>query len=362
MDIPTIEYLKSSCQHTTARHIKKAFPEFFEVVNNIKANSFSEKLYVYFYGKSTCAHCGAPVHYKNFNEGYFQYCGLSCRTLHTRNKAKQTCLERYGDEHYNNRSKSIRTSLERYGVDSWNRVPEKIQKTKNTCIKRYGVPCSFQHKSVKEKFKQTCLERYGVEWYTESPDMIKKSRQTCLKKYGVKSAMQLDEIKNKCRNTCRARYNHPYGPVGMSKKEVALATWIESHGFEIKPNYTTNDITEIDIYIPGLNIGIEFNDIYWHSNKHKHKNYHINKTRMCYKHGIKLYHIWEHWDQLDVYEFILHILGVQTSLKNFDEIFYRDKKSIHIDIHPELCEHDITLKRRMFSSYVYFDSGVIKYD
>lgn len=292
MDNPTAEYLKSSPQHTTARHIRKQFPDFFEIVKKIEARSFSEKLYIYFYGATKCKHCGKPVKYRNFNEGYAQYCSLSCRSLHTRDKAKQTSLERYGDPHYNNREKSVQTSLERYGVESWNQVPEKIQKTKDVCMKKYGVPCSFQDKTVQEKFKQTCLERYGVEWYTMSPEMVAKTKQTCLERYGVDSPMKLDKVREKVNETNRRRYNHPWGPVGTSKKEEALAAWIEANNVEVIRNYSANSISEIDIYIPQLNIGFEFNGIYWHSTKHKSKNYHINKTRCCYKRGIKIYHIW----------------------------------------------------------------------
>jgi hypothetical protein len=35
---------------------------------------------------------------------------------------------------------------------------------------------------------------------------------------------------------------------------------------------------EIDIYLPELKLGFEFNGLYWHSNKFKEKNYHLNKT------------------------------------------------------------------------------------
>ena len=51
---------------------------------------------------------------------------------------------------------------------------------------------------------------------------------------------------------------------------------------------------EIDIYIPALKLGIEYNGIYWHSTKCiKDKNYHINKTMIARKAGIKLIHIFE---------------------------------------------------------------------
>ena len=51
---------------------------------------------------------------------------------------------------------------------------------------------------------------------------------------------------------------------------------------------------EIDIYIPSLRIGIEYNGLWWHSEElGKNKNYHINKLEECNKQGIKLIQIFE---------------------------------------------------------------------
>ena len=62
----------------------------------------------------------------------------------------------------------------------------------------------------------------------------------------------------------------------------------------IKCDKNELDGLEIDILIPSLNIGIEFNGLRWHSEKFKqNKNYHINKTLNCEKKGISLIHIFE---------------------------------------------------------------------
>lgn len=55
---------------------------------------------------------------------------------------------------------------------------------------------------------------------------------------------------------------------------------------------------EIDIYVPSLKIGIEFDGIYWHSDAAgKGKDYHISKTRLAEKKSVKLIHIFENeWD------------------------------------------------------------------
>ena len=51
---------------------------------------------------------------------------------------------------------------------------------------------------------------------------------------------------------------------------------------------------ELDIYIPEKRIAIEINGSYWHSESHKDKYYHQNKTINCTKQGIRLIHIFEY--------------------------------------------------------------------
>ena len=50
---------------------------------------------------------------------------------------------------------------------------------------------------------------------------------------------------------------------------------------------------EIDIFIEDLKIGIEYNGIYWHSDKFKNNNLHYNKLMLCKDNGIKLIQIFE---------------------------------------------------------------------
>ena len=50
---------------------------------------------------------------------------------------------------------------------------------------------------------------------------------------------------------------------------------------------------ELDIFIPSVNLAIEYNGLYWHSEISKDKNYHLNKTNKCNNSGITLFHIFE---------------------------------------------------------------------
>jgi hypothetical protein len=88
--------------------------------------------------------------------------------------------------------------------------------------------------------------------------------------------------------------------------------FIQSYKKIIKPY-------EIDIYIPSLKLGIEYNGLYWHSEEQgKDKNYHLKKLELCKKENIKLIQIFE--DEYVnhkeiVYNKINHIIGFSKDLQ-----------------------------------------------
>lgn len=58
---------------------------------------------------------------------------------------------------------------------------------------------------------------------------------------------------------------------------------------------------ELDIYVPDRNLAFEFDGIYWHSETEgkKDRNYHLMKTRMCERLGVKLVHVFEtEWNDM----------------------------------------------------------------
>jgi hypothetical protein len=83
-------------------------------------------------------------------------------------------------------------------------------------------------------------------------------------------------------------------PIGeqSSIKEKELLEYIKSIYFgKVVSGY--RDGLEIDIYLPDLKLGLEFNGLYYHSSKFKEKNYHLNKTNYFKEKGIRIIHIWE---------------------------------------------------------------------
>jgi len=117
-------------------------------------------------------------------------------------KSKDTCLEKYGVE-YSLQSEEVKqkskdTCLEKYGVEHPMLLDETKQKIKDTCMERYGVESPLQNKEIKQKSKNTCIEKYGVEYSLQSEEVKQKIRDTCIERYGVEHPMHISEIAEKC--------------------------------------------------------------------------------------------------------------------------------------------------------------------
>ena len=85
----------------------------------------------------------------------------------------------------------------------------------------------------------------------------------------------------------------------------------------VRNNRKLLDGHEIDIYIPSLKIGFEYDGLYWHSEAEgKFKDYHISKTENANSKGIRLIHIFED-EWLEHKEIILnkikHIIGKDSA-------------------------------------------------
>lgn len=85
----------------------------------------------------------------------------------------------------------------------------------------------------------------------------------------------------------------------VSSYEKEVAAILEGWGLTVDRNNRTalGNRQEIDVYVPDARFGIEFNGWYWHSERHKAKGYHQEKSLAARDAGVSLYHVWEwEWD------------------------------------------------------------------
>lgn len=96
-----------------------------------------------------------------------------------------------------------------------------------------------------------------------------------------------------------------------SLREEEIKQFIIDKGFEVKKDRTFLEGKELDIFIPSLNIAIEYCGLYHHSDKFKYKNYHYDKYVKCLTKGIILIHIFEskNFSIVDIKEYLNHLLS-----------------------------------------------------
>ena len=110
-----------------------------------------------------------------------------------------------------------------------------------------------------------------------------------------------------------------------SKKEKEIKNFLSCLGFKMEKYYFEDSQigrpSEIDLFTKEKNIGIEFNGLYWHSERKLHKNpktHHLQKQKMAEEAGIRLIQIFE-----DEWNFKQEI--VKNRLRN---IFGKNKRKI----------------------------------
>lgn len=110
-------------------------------------------------------------------------------------------------------------------------------------------------------------------------------------------------------------------PTWISKGEMEIKEFIESVGFIVNKgkNRKLLEGKEIDLIIDGTNICIEYNGLYYHTEKMgKTSSYHLNKTIDCNQIGYKLFHIFEdEWKNNEnlVKSKLKHLLKVNDGIK-----------------------------------------------
>lgn len=173
------------------------------------------------------------------------------------------------------------------------KYPYEIFETKDHILRgQIGNPITEKYEFLNNKFLQNCgdflipIEKTNLQNKNKDHFYYK-----C--KFIGKYSCEVFALK---RNILKGEVWNPKNPNCLNKQERDLYFYIKSiynNKNIIKNNWSILETKEIDIYIPELKIGFEFNGIYWHSKEQKDKYYHLNKLKLANSKGIKLYFIWE---------------------------------------------------------------------
>ena len=174
---------------------------------------------------------------KNFRqlEKTGAYCSI-CKNIIKLEKTKSTCLEKYGVENSAQnkeiQDKNKKTCLEKYGVEHPFQCELVKNKIKNVCLEKYGVENAMKNKEIKQKAKKTCMEKYGFEYSSQIKENRKKYKITCLEKYGFENPSQNQNIKNKKVETSLKNWGVEYPSQNQNIKNKKIETCFKKYGYE----------------------------------------------------------------------------------------------------------------------------------
>lgn len=178
------------------------------------------------------------------------------------------------------------------------------ENSKLTLLKHYGITHPMKSKEIVDKVLNSS---YKNQLYMEKRGYIR--RIDLIKEYGT-GFLSDENIKNKMVKYKDWKYLHKKyvylideyieNIKTRSKFERDVFDYVKSI-YDGKIDQNSRKVIppkELDIFLPDKNVAIECNGLYYHSeNFGIPKNYHINKTNLCNKVGVRLIHINERdWD------------------------------------------------------------------
>jgi len=217
-------------------------------------------------------------------------------------------------------------------------------------LTKYGHEYNGQRTEVRQKNSARMTEKYhslnpsafalinDENWLRE--EYVNKRR--CSVDIADEVGVDYDTILTRCRRfgfDIRQRVNRSY-------LEIQIEEYIKSLGFET----TSSDRTilsgnrEIDIFVPAVNLAIEFNGLYWHSCaahelEPETRKRHLDKTEECLSKGVSLIHIFE-WEWKEKGDIVKSIIS--SRLGKVDKIYARqcDFVEISVDKEKEFMENN----------------------
>lgn len=196
-------------------------------------------------GLDTCTQC---KHKKAHDTVQLKYCVDNVfQTSDVKEKSKKTCLQKYGEEYYSQ-------------TEEW-----KINLI-NLNLEKYGTENIFQSEEIKAKSRNTCLKKYGVPYYTQTTEFITQSKKTQLEKYGGvgwESEIARRKIIQSLKSNNTFRTSKP--------EKITCDLLIELYGEEnCLPSYCVDRyILDCALFLSNCKIDVEYDGLYWHKNKER---------------------------------------------------------------------------------------------
>jgi hypothetical protein len=274
--------------------------------------------------KRNCKNCNKEFSLRRKSDKTL-YCSSKCAMSDPEliQKRKDTLISKYGVDNIS-KIKSIgdkkrKTYKENY-IENETAKKRLLEQKKATCLKKYGCESPSQLEEVKNKITETCLKKYGSTHFLNSKEREIKQlekRYSSFEKINLEfgelgyfiwkmpNSLYSDPINFICPNGHYWKiYLHNWrkglrcslcsNKTGSSNAETEIADFLSKFIKIERNNKTLIKPFELDIFIPEKKLAVEFNGLYWHSEKNgKGKNYHFLKLTMAQKANIDLIQIFE---------------------------------------------------------------------
>lgn len=215
----------------------------------------AERLYQLHHGLTApvgCKHCGKPVNFRSWSGGYLTFCSISCSAHYRPVRSKKPKPQLLTKE-------------------------EKLERQTRTNMERYGVPWAWMKQEIKEKRSKSVILKTAEMWTRElnelgySPNFEAKDFKGTRSWNSITHLRCGTEFKAKKINW-QASKSHLcptcYTP-RASKGQHEVADFVRSLGIDVRVNDRKEfgGKMELDLFIPEKNLVIEYDGLYWHSEK-----------------------------------------------------------------------------------------------
>jgi hypothetical protein len=333
---------------TFVRHLRKDH----NICSKHYYNMFIKKEY-----EGICPVCGKPTPYLSISVGYQKHCG--CKCAQNNPQVFNTFRDNNPQKMVETKIKTQQTNLERYGVTNPFKSPEIQQKHINTLMEKYGVTNSYQIPNIKEKAivnshtteannkrvttVKAKIKKIEKEFNcTQAQKILNKTKSSGWYQCGVVEFLKIDGllfVKNEDIPTIIDYDNNSYNVYSMAEKKIVTAIKSCYKGKVIENSKKIICPKELDIYLPKLQIAVEYNGVWFHSEEvGTNKNYHLDKSLLCREKGIRLIHIYE-FEDLD-YQITLLIDLICNNVDNYAKDDFNKNNLLPNIPKPELIFND----------------------
>ena len=311
------------------------------------------------------------------------------------------------------------TNITRYQVDNVSKLPEVRERRKQTNLKRYQVDNAAKSPEAKANMRKTNQKRYQANTPIENPEIKSNIQRTNLKRYESVSPLGNKDVRSNnnpnlakvyefqdilergetldvtavvefiTKNYCASQALVRLKELGIKQStnfltEVKLCNLLDSLGVEYIHNAkkdhqvrnANNEYYELDVYIPGLKLGIELNGLAHHSvniaryGNTKTPEYHFEKFKVFRDSGILMLSFTDYEQDhfKDDYENIIkhHLLGEPLNISK-EFLVFNQIKSLEESLNYGLFDDNRFTgnfedhqHQRFIEDFEYWDCGVIK--